>query len=105
MTMEFRPMGKPHCFDLLEGEEKIGELLYTPPEEEGDDPFWDVSLWSETGSGKTWSADTAESHEQAAAHARELYEEYRAERRKLNSPSPGPRTSVVSTPMGGQRRR
>ncbi|MFD3523858.1 hypothetical protein [Streptomyces sp. NPDC058653] len=99
MTLEFRPTDKPHCFDLTEGEEQVGELIYFAPEEEGDKPYWRVTLWSVMGTGKEWSADVAESHDGAVNDAHELYKDLVAERREL---SRGGRPWTISTPTGGQ---
>ncbi|WP_420032199.1 hypothetical protein ACN2WE_04895 [Streptomyces sp. cg28] len=102
MTLEFRPTGKPHCFDLFEEEEVIGEVAYTAPELDDDDPYWCVTIWSAMGTGREWHADWMESHEEAAEYAESLYRERVAERREL---SKGARPPTISTPMGGQRRR
>jgi hypothetical protein len=86
----------------MEGEDPVGELIYHAPEEEGDEPSWSVELWSVMGTRRKWCADVAESHEEAADDARELYKELVAERREL---SRGARPRTISTPMGGQRRK
>ncbi|QEV11606.1 hypothetical protein CP974_05835 [Streptomyces fradiae ATCC 10745 = DSM 40063] len=98
--MDFRPTGEPHCYDLYEEDEKIGELRYTPSDAVLE-PYWSTELWSQMGTGKTWFTDIAESHEQAQRHALELYAELVAERRELNK---GPRYRDISTPQGGQPR-
>ncbi|MFE0088739.1 hypothetical protein [Streptomyces sp. NPDC059016] len=110
MTLEIRPTGQPRQFDLYEEAEKIGQVRYIGPEgqelEEGldEEPCdgWSVEMWSLMGTGKTWGAD-AGTESQARQYAHELYSEFVAERRALNSG--GPRAHIVSTPMGGQRRR
>ncbi|WP_329215327.1 hypothetical protein OG352_06615 [Streptomyces sp. NBC_01485] len=100
MTLEFRPCGEPQGFDLFEGDDKVGELIYCPPDEELDRATWTISVWSAMGTGKTWYSDTAESHEEAATHAREMCEERNAERRELSKGAHGWTTSSI--PMGGK---
>ena len=103
MTMEMRPASAPQSFDLYDGEERIGEILYVAPMEEygaKNPECWEVRLWSLTGSGKEWG-DTVYSIEEAKEFAHSEYPELVAERRA----AAGPSVRVISTPMGGQRRR
>ncbi|WP_405769355.1 hypothetical protein OG539_32920 [Actinacidiphila glaucinigra] len=102
MTLELRPIRKPHSFDLFEGEQQVGEIRYSNDRAAGTQ-YWDIEVWSQMGTGKSWSSDTAKSHEEAQALAHELYAELVAERRELRRPDPQVR--VISTPMGGQKRR
>lgn len=103
MSMELREGRCPKSRNLYEGEDHIGEIRYHGPEQEGDEEFWTVELWSLMGTGKEWNADP-ENFEEAVQHAHTLYTEgFVAERRELRRPLPGLR--VVSTPTGGQRRR
>lgn len=99
--MDIRPGDAHGCFRLFDGDDYIGEIRYHPPEEEGDDDWWEVELWSLTGSEKTWYADAAKSEAEARDDAAALYKEWQAERREANR---GPRATVISSPMGGQPR-
>ena len=103
MTLEIRPTGNPAHFDLYDGDEKIGEIVNTPLDEEGielgEPPIWGVTMWSLMGTGKEWDADET-SYEAAEQAARVLYEEFCAERREL---SRGARPWITgSVPMGGK---
>ncbi|HEX5569710.1 MAG TPA: hypothetical protein VFY14_22785 [Streptomyces sp.] len=102
MTIEIKQGNRARYFEVFEGEEKIGEIIHYPPEQEGDEEFWNATLWSLMGTGKTWGA-TGDSYEEIVGYTHELYKEFVAERRELKRPVPGVR--VVSTPMGGQRRK
>lgn len=100
MALEFRPTNKPHSFDLYEGDEMAGELEYCPPEDDDDEPRWFITVWSAMGTGKDWQSDSATSHEEAAEHAREMYEERDTERRELKKA--GRIWTSGSIPMGGK---
>lgn len=102
MTIEIRQGNRAGYFEVFEGEEKIGELFNHLPERGDDSNSWSVQLWTLAGTGKTWDADGC-SYEEVAGCAEELYREgFVAERRELTR---GPRPHVISTPMGGQRRK
>lgn len=106
MTLEIRPTDDDARFDLYDGDERMGEIRNVPLDEEGvalgEPPDWVATLWSQMGTGKTWSAE-GESFDEAKRHAHELHEEFVAERREL---SKGSRIwTVGSIPMGGQKRR
>ncbi|MFB7605308.1 hypothetical protein [Streptomyces gardneri] len=103
MSIELRAGDCSKSLDLYEGENHIGEIRYHAPEQDGDEEFWTVSLWSLMGTGKEWNADP-DDFKEAVEYAHRLYEEgFVAERRELTRPVSGVR--VVSTPTGGQRRR
>jgi hypothetical protein len=105
MTLEIRPTDDPNRFDLYDdiSEDKIGEIICQPadendPEDDGL-PYWSVEIWSLMGTGKTWTGDP-DDFEQAKQYAREMYEEFTAERREL---SKGSRMwTTGSVPMGGK---
>lgn len=105
MTLEIRPTDDPNRFDLYDdvSEDRFGEIICEPPDEDDpeDDgpPYWGVELWSQMGTGKTWTGDS-ESFDEIKQFAHELYEEFAAERREL---SKGSRTwTTGSVPMGGK---
>lgn len=105
MTLDIRPTNNPNRFRLYEGEDWIGEVVNEIEDENGavhdDDPYWCAKVWSQMGTGKTWSAEGASSPEEIKEWARELYDEMVAERRELSKGRP----RTISTPMGGQRRK
>jgi len=106
MTLDIRPTEDPHRFRLYEGDDWIGEIVNEVTDEDGvvvgDEPFWCAQVWSQMGTGKTWSADSGSSLDEIKEWAHELYEEMVAERRELRK---GSRPPTISTPMGGQRRK
>lgn len=109
MTMELRPASAPRSFDIFVDGEKAGEIRYVgPPGSIGLDGWeieeeaWEVHLWSQSGSGKTWG-ESEDTLEEATETARAFCAEFVAERRELNRPVPGLR--VIPVPMGGQPRR
>lgn len=105
MTLETRLAAAPHCFDLFENEEKIGEIRYVAAFEEFGEPIpeqWEVEVWSLMGTGKVWR-DSVDTVEEAHAEAGHAYDEFVAERRRINQAPP--LVKPISTPMGGQRRR
>lgn len=107
MTLEIRPTDSPESFDLFDETGKVGEIVFVPEHEEYGGTnlaSWEVALWSMTGSGSAW-LDGGDTLAKAEELAQSLYPELVAERRRVNSPGPGPRVRVISTPMGGQRRR
>lgn len=108
MTLEIRPTEEPNHFDLYENDDKIGELHPEQLDEEGialgETAWWNVIVWSLMGTGKEWSL-TIENPDEAKEAAHGFYQEFVAERRRLNEPGPGPRVRVISTPTGGQKKR
>jgi len=103
MALELREGRRPRSLDLFEGDERIGEIRYHAPEQDGDEEFWTVSLWSLMGTGKEWAGDP-DDFKEAVEYAHRLYEEgFVAERHELSRPVAGLR--VISTPTGGHRRR
>lgn len=103
MTLEIRPTDVPYRFDLYEEDEKIGEIVDEPGDEddapEDEPPFWTAQIWSAMGTRKTWTADS-EDFDEIKQYAHELYEDFRAERREL---SKGSRIwTTGSIPMGGK---
>jgi hypothetical protein len=107
MPMEIREADSPKSFDLYDGDEKIGKIAYVPPTVEFGVPnpeCWEVVLWSLTGSAKEWG-DTVYTIDDAITEANLAYPDQVAERRAANSAGSGPRPRIISTPMGGQRRR
>lgn len=102
MTLEIRTTDDPKRQTLHDGDEWIGEILEDLDDEGialGEDPIWSVTVWSVMGTGKQWHAE-GESREDAEEGARELYEEFVAERREL---SKGSRIwTTGSVPMGGK---
>ncbi|MBL3664562.1 hypothetical protein JL475_00680 [Streptomyces sp. M2CJ-2] len=106
MTLDIRPTADPDHFDLYEDDQKIGEIVNHPDEEEDgtiieDAPYWHAQVWSQMGTGKTFEGES-ESFDEVKQYAHEVYEEMAAERRELRK---GSRPRTISTPMGGQRRR
>ncbi|MFF7308194.1 hypothetical protein [Streptomyces sp. NPDC008137] len=105
MTLEIRTTGDPNCFDLYDDvtDERIGEIV-NPPDDWSDapadsPPYWTAEIWSQMGTGKTWTGES-ESFDEIKQHALEMYEEFAAERREL---SKGSRTwTTGSVPMGGK---
>ncbi|MFI8962034.1 hypothetical protein ACIGO8_07955 [Streptomyces sp. NPDC053493] len=97
MALEIRPSdGSERRFDLIEGDDRIGEITFEPP----DDEFaWTTEVWSLTDCRRTW-IDCAASLEEARALARTFDAQLLEQRRQE------PRGSVraISTPMGGRRR-
>lgn len=107
MSLEIRATCDPKSFDLYETEdgERIGEIAYEAPMVEYGElnpKCWNVTLWSMTGSSKTWQA-TAYSIEEAKEAALAEYPDLVAERRAANTPD-GPRPRGISIPHGGQPR-
>ncbi|MEV5189230.1 hypothetical protein [Streptomyces werraensis] len=103
-TLDIRPTADPDRIDLYEGDQKIGEIVKDLDIEDGvlmSPPLWLVEVWSQMGTGKTFDADS-ESLAEAKQLAHEVYEEMVAERRELRK---GSRPPIISTPMGGQKRR
>lgn len=105
MTPEIRPTDDPHRFTVHEGAEWIGEITKDLDIWNGvvqSDAFlWIVEIWSQMGTGKKW-AESCETFDDAEEFVREAYKEMVGERREL---SKGSRPPIISTPMGGQRRR
>lgn len=105
MTLDIRPTGDPNHFDLYEGDERVGEITCDPPDPndptDTDPPYWAVEVWTQMGTGKTWGGGS-ESFDEIKQYAHEMYKQMVAERREL---SKGARSSIISIPMGGQRRR
>lgn len=102
MTLDIRPTGDPNRFDLYDNDDRIGEIEGDEDDASVDNPpYWSAEIWSQMGTGKTWTAGS-ESFDQIKAWVHEMYEEFVAERREL---SKGARPRTISTPMGGQRRR
>jgi hypothetical protein len=105
VTLEIRPTDDPnhfHLYDDVTGE-RIGELANPPDDDddapEDDPPYWTAEIWSQMGTGKTWNA-SSESFDEIKQYAREIYEEFAAERREL---SKGSRIwTTGSVPMGGK---
>jgi hypothetical protein len=107
VTLDIRPTDDPDRFDLYENDDRIGEIVNEPLDEEGvalgEPPFWTLQLWSLMGTRKEWHAN-GESLDEVKQYAHEMYKEFVAERRQVNQPGPGPRVRLISTPTGGQRR-
>lgn len=99
MPFETRPSETPQCFDLYEGEGRIGEVVYAPAED-GFPEAWDVRMWNVADSSQAWS-DSADTVEDVAELTQIFYQELVEARRGEVSRS----VSAISTPMGGQRRR
>jgi hypothetical protein len=106
MVLEFRPTEPEGSLDLYDETGKVGEIEGPNPETDVDPdgtpwpPMWAVTLWSLTGSGKTWG-NVTDSLDDAYAEARGSYEELVAERREVGRGS----VRAIPTPMGGQKRR
>ncbi|CAL9666046.1 hypothetical protein SUDANB1_07217 [Streptomyces sp. enrichment culture] len=102
MTLDIRPTDDPEHFDLYEEDQKIGEIVTDLDIEDGvlmSPPLWCAEIWSQMGTGKTFTADS-ESLDEVKQYARELYDEMAAERREL---SKGSRIwTTGSVPMGGK---
>ncbi|MFC8065556.1 hypothetical protein [Streptomyces sp. NPDC057293] len=107
MTFCIRSTDDPNHFDLFEDEQKVGELVNHPDREEdgtiieGSPEYWYFEVWSQMGTGRTFSGE-AESFEEAKHYTQVAYEDMSAERRELRK---GSRPPMISTPMGGQKRR
>ncbi|MFE9736137.1 hypothetical protein ACFYO9_37425 [Streptomyces sp. NPDC005863] len=109
MPLEIRPV-EDTTHHLYEEDEQIGQIRWVGPVgslgEDGwriEEEAWEVDVWSLTGSGKTWG-DSCTTLEAARRRAHEIYDDYQAERRRANQPVPGG-VQVISSPMGGQKRR
>lgn len=99
MTLDIRPAAKPKRFDLYEGDDKIGEIRYEPPE--GDFPeVWEVDVWNLWNANDSWG-DLADTLEEAFEDARACYKQFVAKRCE----SSGPSVRAISVPTGGQKRR
>lgn len=105
MGLDIRETDDPNHFELYEADEKIGEIICDSPDQNDPTdtapPYWSAEVWSQMGTGKTWTAD-GESFDEIKRYVHEIHEEMVAERREL---SKGARPRTISIPMGGQRRR
>ncbi|WP_369214428.1 hypothetical protein [Streptomyces flavofungini] len=111
MAIEIRPVDGTNEYKIYEGDDLIGEIDWSGPagtrDEYGweiDEETWGVTIWSLTGSARQWG-NVLTTPEAACEEAQVIYEEdFLPERRRAHAPVPGG-VKVISSPMGGQKRR